>query len=909
VFPCFPALLLLLHVQEPSPDPLASAKESPRAVLDSAHAERLHGSLTRAAAQYLRAAELAGRAGEQAAHAAALIGLSTTRASLAPLDSALAAIGAAARIAPRNDPGLQAELRCVRGPILVAAGREGGDADARAGLALARQSRDDRIIALCWRALGIYLLSYVDDPVSAESFDSAEAHHRAAGDDAGLAETLVWSGTDHFSFFDDAKAKADFAAAMSMAGAVRAPRLEAWARMLLGRIAARGRDGPAALAQYDTAAVLLRPTGDRLLQGQLRRLQGSAALTFGRPAAAEAALLEAGEVAAGLGHVVLGFLARNDLVLAAGGRGDWLEARRRLAELTRFVRRSRLDAMLPGLAHMRAVVALHTGDTVSAIANLRTYLTPAHPEGAFARHSARAYLALIHAARGEIAPAIAELTAASDELDARRAALDDAELRTFVFQTASPLDPPDYGFATAVAAIAAAGDAATALELAERRRARELADRLVRDAAVSPDATAGRSSAGAQGSRFAVTRLQAALDSGTALIAFVTGRPSQPTTAITVTRSTLRSHRLPPIDSLDAAVSRLLALLDTGADPRGPAAKLGSMLLEPVLGELPTGVERLILVPDDVLHRIPFDLLAVPGSSPLVLRYVISRAPSAALALRLLEAPAVRLRGVLAFGDPAFAREVAPGSAAAIYRSAFDESGGLERLRSSAREARLVGAFGAWSSVRLREDASEAFLKRTPLDRFGVVHFATHALVSDWSPARTALALAPGSGEDGFVGAAEAASLRLGAGLVVLSACRTAGGMVVGGEGVQGLTAPLLQAGARTIVATLWPVRDVATVALMRDFYRALAAGTPAAGALRAARLAAVRRGSPARDWAAFTLIGDPMLRPELRDPGRRRLLLGTLALLGLAAAAGVLYRGSRRQRPPTSSRCTAELS
>src|SRR4029079_17985556 len=103
--------------------------------------------------------------------------------------------------------------------------------------------------------------------------------------------------------------------------------------------------------------------------------------------------------------------------------------------------------------------------------------------------------------------------------------------------------------------------------------------------------------------------------------------------------------------------------------------------------------------------------------------------------------------------------------------------------------------------VRLGADASAAFLKHAELRGYRVLHFATHALVDERSAARTALALAPGEGEDGFVGPAELASLGLGADLVILSACRTAGGAVIEGEGIQGLTAPLLEGGARAVVA------------------------------------------------------------------------------------------------------------
>jgi CHAT domain-containing protein len=251
---------------------------------------------------------------------------------------------------------------------------------------------------------------------------------------------------------------------------------------------------------------------------------------------------------------------------------------------------------------------------------------------------------------------------------------------------------------------------------------------------------------------------------------------------------------------------------------------------------------------------------------------------------------------VLIFGDPTFADEMAQG-AARRFRQAAEVEGGLPRLAGSGAEARAVARHAGDAVVRLRGDASEAFLKHTPLERFDLLHFATHALVDEASLARTALALAPGQGEDGFVTPADLAALRLDAELVVLSACRTAGGVVVAGEGVQGLAAPLLQSGARSVVATQWQVPDRGTVRLVEDFYDALASGLPVAEALRAAKLAALRRGAPTGEWAAFTVLGDPLAEVALRRSGSRLprwLPVGTVALL--LGAGG--YWVSRRRTP-----------
>jgi hypothetical protein len=91
--------------------------------------------------------------------------------------------------------------------------------------------------------------------------------------------------------------------------------------------------------------------------------------------------------------------------------------------------------------------------------------------------------------------------------------------------------------------------------------------------------------------------------------------------------------------------------------------------------------------------------------------------------------------------------------------------------------------------------------------------------------------------------------------------------VVVDGEGVQGLTAPLLQAGARAVVATRWRIGDESAVAFVDALYGALARGLPVGEALRAAKLDAIRRGAPPSVWGAFTVVGDPFVTVPLRAP------------------------------------------
>jgi CHAT domain-containing protein len=192
-----------------------------------------------------------------------------------------------------------------------------------------------------------------------------------------------------------------------------------------------------------------------------------------------------------------------------------------------------------------------------------------------------------------------------------------------------------------------------------------------------------------------------------------------------------------------------------------------------------------------------------------------------------------------------------------------------------------------------------------------VIHFATHTLVDEHSAARTALVLSPGDRESGRLGPGDLAALRLDADLVVLSSCRSAGGVVVNGEGVQGLIAPLFQAGAHAVVATRWEIGDRNALDFVRVFYRHLAEGETVGEALRLAKLDSMRNHAPVQQWAAFTLTGDPLVRIPLRTPSGWSFarLLALLAVVGMLALTGYWLRtrsgrtGETRPEPGVRSR------
>jgi hypothetical protein len=148
----------------------------------------------------------------------------------------------------------------------------------------------------------------------------------------------------------------------------------------------------------------------------------------------------------------------------------------------------------------------------------------------------------------------------------------------------------------------------------------------------------------------------------------------------------------------------------------------------------------------------------------------------------------------------------------------------------------------------------------------------------------------------------------VGARLVVLSSCESAGGRARVGEGVAGLTTAFLVAGAPSVVATLWPVDDRVTVHLMDRFYAGLAAGKGASDALQAAQEELRAQAETAHPfyWAGFVLVGEPDTAFPLRARSSGAGAVGVaIALLLAAIAAFLAWRGwgRGRERPETTSR------
>ncbi len=266
------------------------------------------------------------------------------------------------------------------------------------------------------------------------------------------------------------------------------------------------------------------------------------------------------------------------------------------------------------------------------------------------------------------------------------------------------------------------------------------------------------------------------------------------------------------------------------------ARRLHDQLLAPVLPLLPPSITHLHLVPEGVLHYLPFAALLDERGAFLAQHYTLSVTPSATILKLSRDRNPRRWRSMLLLADP---EGRLPGS----RREVLDIAD-----RSPNRRIPLVG-----------EKATQANLEELA-GGYDVLHLATHGRFVRQAPWMSYLEM-----YDGELRVDEIGRLELDAYLVTLSACETglSGGLVSdmpSGEEWIGLHQAFLAAGAPTVMASLWPIDDRVSSAFMSGFYEALGSeGKAFALAQMQRRFIKNPRTNHPFFWAAFSIIGDPL--------------------------------------------------
>lgn len=304
----------------------------------------------------------------------------------------------------------------------------------------------------------------------------------------------------------------------------------------------------------------------------------------------------------------------------------------------------------------------------------------------------------------------------------------------------------------------------------------------------------------------------------------------------------------------------LVAEFDPGAGQFGALQTLYQLLIEPIAEFLPSEPgDRVIFIPQGELFLVPFPALQDESGTFLIAKHTPLSAPS-------IQVLGLARRG----GNSRGGRAVVVGNPVMpALRTAPDrQPEPLPPLPGAEREAREIAELLGTRPLLGPEATRRALLEQLP--GAAIVHLATHGLLDVGSdgtvlPPGTryagfrgsggAIALAPDNGDNGLLTAEEILDLRLTADLVVLSACDTGRGAIVG-EGVLGLSRSVMAAGGSSAIVSLWAVPDAPTAELMVEFYRRWQQGGDKADALRQAMLKTQADYPDPRNWAAFTLIG-----------------------------------------------------
>lgn len=376
---------------------------------------------------------------------------------------------------------------------------------------------------------------------------------------------------------------------------------------------------------------------------------------------------------------------------------------------------------------------------------------------------------------------------------------------------------------------------------------------------------------------------------------------------IVKTRDDTRLYQLPDRFELQKDIKLVRDLMNQRVNVFKPVVALYDKLLRDALEDLPSKIRKLVIIPDADLHLLPFSALRDTESGPtLAERYQLSASPSATLWLRWRKNRVSASAGaVLALAAPILSIS-GQGTGNTGLRMWLDEgSVSLAPLEKAATEGRaVVKRLGQRGDLLLGASASEDFLKRADLRQFSILHFATHAVIFETNPGRSALLLAPGSpDEDGLLQFRDIVDLDLRGQLVVLSACQSATGTLLRGEGVLSLARAFFQAGAHTVIGSLWPLRDDEAARLFDAFYEHLAEGQSVAEALRSAQVSVQRAGAPVAAWAGVTVLGDggyvPFPGGLPKSPVSRRVLAAVLLATVLLVLSFVAVRLHRRRRRP----------
>lgn len=304
-------------------------------------------------------------------------------------------------------------------------------------------------------------------------------------------------------------------------------------------------------------------------------------------------------------------------------------------------------------------------------------------------------------------------------------------------------------------------------------------------------------------------------------------------------------------------------------------------------------LHQLILIPDGNISYLPFETLLTEKPDPgtgnygtlpyLFRRYAVSYSPSASIAL-VNESSGGTNRGYYGFA-PDYKKE----SDTEFRKKPVN-------LRFNKPEVEFASELFKGESWK-GEGVTEDLLKQNS-NRAGILHLAMHGQVEDEHPLLSRLFFNTSDTEDGMLHIYEVYSLQIPAELVILSACNTASGKLLRGEGIMSLERAFQYAGSKSLLATLWSVDDAASSRITQLFLQNLKNGMPKNIALQQAKITFLETSNPEKlhpfYWSSFRLTGNTNSLSRGLKPYYYGIGIGFFVII----AAILLFRRKRKRQP-----------
>jgi CHAT domain-containing protein/Tfp pilus assembly protein PilF len=343
-----------------------------------------------------------------------------------------------------------------------------------------------------------------------------------------------------------------------------------------------------------------------------------------------------------------------------------------------------------------------------------------------------------------------------------------------------------------------------------------------------------------------ISQVQNLLDKKTALLSYHLAKNELVILCITSNELSYYQQAIDP--SFFTSISSLKSSLNNfNAEQKYTGAVMSAQLynsaVKPVWDKI-KNLEKLLIIPDDELNNLPFEVLQDENGKFLLEKFTIQYQYSTAL-----------LRDNLKIKTP---------NKGSLAMAPFADKGYgvFSKLEYSKNEIENLEG-----SILIDNAATKkSFLAAA--DKFGILHLATHTIVNDTIPERSLIAFYPVAGspqDENNLYVQEIYNLKLDSTrLVILSACETGTGQLAKGEGLMSLARAFTYAGCPNIIASLWKADDKSTAWIIQRFYHYLQRGTDAAGSLQKAKLDYIRspdiekRFKTPNYWAHLVLTGIP---------------------------------------------------